>query len=222
MNTCPWNFCALKLNRIKYRYRIYQPCPWRTPFNLSKMCYGCLISPLKCHWITWKLSRSSKWIAICDIIIQYYKSVWWKIIIFYLIFKPHNCVFEIFWCHFFVFNYRKSLFFKPFKLYFPWILKILSICINKRKCKKSYISFFSNLIIKLTYWTAAKISWILIFCIYLRNLFIDFFKVRISYNCLSSYNKSAFKRNWQRNIFKYFCILCNNFPNFAISSCYSF
>ena len=132
--------------------------------------------------------------------------------------KPCHFLFNRISCHFMVLHNIKSLVFKPLHLIFSGILEVHAFCTNECKCIESYISLCSDFIIQLTNRTAAKISWILIFRIYILNLFIDLLEIFIGNNCLSSQYKFSLIWNLKRYIFKYFRIVCNNLTDHSVSS----
>ena len=133
--------------------------------------------------------------------------------------KPCYFLFNCLSCHFMVLYNIKSLIFKPLHLIFSGVFKVHTFCTDKCKCVESYISLRSDLVVQLTNRTAAKISWILVFCIHIFYFVINLLKIFIGNNCLSSEYKFSLVRNLKRYIFKYFRIVCNDLADHSVSSC---
>ena len=132
--------------------------------------------------------------------------------------KVIHCFVQILSCDHTIFYYFKSLSSKPFHLIFSGIMHIYILCRNQSKCIKAYISFCRDLIIQLSNRTTAEISRIFVLCIYIFDRIIDLFKIRISNDGFPSQDQSAPVRNFQRNVLKYFCIICNYLSHGTISS----
>jgi len=155
MHTGTADSCPLQFNRFKNRHRIDQTGSWRAPLNFQKVRFFDLICPFKSKCISRKLRGSSQGISVCNVIIKCHQAVWREIILCNRCRKIFHRFIQCSTSHYPVFNHIKSLFFQPLKLSFSWVPEIYILCAYKRERIESYISASCDLIVELTYGSAA-------------------------------------------------------------------